>query len=175
MDSLPALYNARRDQHRSYGVSSSRCNFLDKPGSSWPIRVWILGRCNTISVTRTSSTRFDIANFLPSGFAISGRTSRCARVHPSPIRASHLTGDSPNGIYGMSGCCPATGPALPRELDRLGPRQSCITTAPEFRRTEHFGARAGSPSAAVPATDPSPDPWEAIPRNSIGEEQSSPV
>jgi integrase len=43
-------------------------------GSSWPIRVWILGRCNTISGTRTSSIRFDIANFLPSGFAISGRT-----------------------------------------------------------------------------------------------------
>ena len=43
-------------------------------GSSWPIRVWILGRCNTISATRTSSIRFDIANFLPSGSAISGRT-----------------------------------------------------------------------------------------------------
>jgi hypothetical protein len=28
-------------------------------------------------------------------------------------------------------------------------------------------ARVGSASAAVPATDPSPDPWEAIPRNSI--------
>jgi hypothetical protein len=44
-----------------------------QPGSSWPIRVWILGRCNTISATRTSSIRFDIANFLPNGFAISGR------------------------------------------------------------------------------------------------------
>jgi hypothetical protein len=43
-------------------------------GSSWPIRVWILGRCNTISATRASSIRFDIANFLPSGSAISGRT-----------------------------------------------------------------------------------------------------
>src|SRR6516164_11159145 len=45
-----------------------------QPGSSWPIRAWILGRCNTFSATRTSSIRFDIANFLPSGSAISGRT-----------------------------------------------------------------------------------------------------
>src|SRR5260370_41589069 len=35
---------------------------------------WLLGRCNTISATRTSSIRFDIASFLPSGSAISGRT-----------------------------------------------------------------------------------------------------
>jgi hypothetical protein len=43
-------------------------------GSSWPIRVWILGRCNTISATRTSSIRFDMPNFRLSGSAISGRT-----------------------------------------------------------------------------------------------------
>jgi hypothetical protein len=36
--------------------------------------VWILDRGNTISATRISSIRFDIANFLPSGSAISGRT-----------------------------------------------------------------------------------------------------
>jgi hypothetical protein len=43
-------------------------------GSSWQIRVWILDRCNTTLATRTSRIRFDIANFLLSGFAISGRT-----------------------------------------------------------------------------------------------------
>jgi hypothetical protein len=45
-----------------------------QPGSSWPIRAWILGRCNTTSATRTSSTRYDIPNLLPIGSAISGRT-----------------------------------------------------------------------------------------------------
>ena len=37
-----------------------------------------------------------------------------------------------------------------------------LTLSPS-RGQQHFGARAGSPFAAVPATDPSPDPREAIP------------
>jgi hypothetical protein len=36
-----------------------------------------------------------------------------------------------------------------------------LTLSPS-RGQQHFGARAGSPSAAVPATDPSPDPRQAI-------------
>ena len=56
-------------------------------GSSWPIRVWILGRCNTISLTRTSSIRFDIANFLLSGSAISGRT-RLGLTSPTQLEST---------------------------------------------------------------------------------------
>jgi integrase len=37
-------------------------------------------KANQISATRTSSIRFGIANFLPSGFAISGRTRELANV-----------------------------------------------------------------------------------------------
>jgi hypothetical protein len=60
-----------------FGIHPHMCGI--QLGSSWPVRVWILGRCNTISATRTSSIRFDIANFLPSGSAISGRTRESAR------------------------------------------------------------------------------------------------
>jgi hypothetical protein len=44
-----------------FGIHPPCCGI--QPGSSWPIRVWILGRCNTISAIRTSSIRFDIANW----------------------------------------------------------------------------------------------------------------
>src|SRR5262245_40627771 len=53
---------------------------LNMGGQAGQSGVWILGRCNTISATRTSNIRFDIANFLPSGFAISGRTRGLANV-----------------------------------------------------------------------------------------------
>ena len=43
-------------------------------GSSWPIRVWVLGRCNTISATRTSSTPSDTASFRRIVFETSGKT-----------------------------------------------------------------------------------------------------
>src|SRR6201997_741594 len=44
-----------------FGIHPPCCGI--QPGSSWPIRVWILCRCNTISAIRTSSIRFDIANW----------------------------------------------------------------------------------------------------------------
>jgi hypothetical protein len=56
------------------------------------------------------------------------------------------------------------GPSPTRPFEILPIRSHALPS----RGQQHFGPRAGSPSAAVPATDPSPDPREAIPRNSIG-------
>jgi hypothetical protein len=65
--------------------------------------VWILGRCNTISATRTSSTRFDTIQrtFSRAVPRFSGRTRQCGRIHSSPIRVLHSYGDSPNGEVSM--------------------------------------------------------------------------
>jgi|SRR5215831_14451737 hypothetical protein len=56
--------------------ASQRETLIIQLGSSWPIKVWILGRCNTISATRTSSTPSDTASFRRIGFEISGKTER---------------------------------------------------------------------------------------------------
>jgi len=74
-----------------------------RPGLSWPIRAWILGRCNTISATGTSSIRFDIANFLPSGFAISGRIRK---RHPKTDGDTAAFYPEPLNWYKMVASCP---------------------------------------------------------------------
>jgi hypothetical protein len=53
------------------------------------------------------------------------------------------------------------GPPLTRPFEILPIRSHALPS----RGQQHFGARSASPSAAV---DPSPDPREAIPRDSIG-------
>src|SRR5205823_3137655 len=82
-------------------------------GSSWPIRVWILGRCNTISATRTSSTPSDTASFRRIGFETFGKTERRSAAESHVAQSSlasrviaarrifHLEANHGRGIFAL--------------------------------------------------------------------------
>jgi hypothetical protein len=139
-----------------------------QPGSSWPIRVWILGRCNTISATRTSSIRFDIANFLPNGFAISGRirehlAARGSREAASVSPRSRASAFDESPIFSRPASirsperCATTGKHLPcgyrdeaglafceRVLARRHPKSSAV----ESRNLRKHNKRTPPPTTA---------------------------